>query len=137
ALLQLHEVLKSCCVGEEEDTLRLIVRFADLPAAAALAGQLFFRGDKIYTAVCWSKDAQGKRPAKSGFLLVLDRATKKVLSAPGGEEPRYVAGKLQPLRQAKPVFLHGHDLYVDSSGDIYLGEWNAERRYPSKLTLAR
>ncbi|MBM3826986.1 MAG: 6-bladed beta-propeller [Verrucomicrobia bacterium] len=114
--------------GRHVDTL-------DLPGA--FAGQLFFRGDRIYTAVCWSKDAQGKRPAKSGFLLVLDRATRKVLSAPGGEEPRYVDGKLQPLRQAQPVFVHGHDLYVDSAGDIYLGEWNADRRYPSKLTLLR
>ena len=39
--------------------------------------------------------------------------------------------------QAKPVFKHGHDLFVDSAGDIYLGEWNADRRYPSKLTLIK
>jgi hypothetical protein len=48
-----------------------------------------------------------------------------------------VDGKLQPLTQAPPVFKHGHDLFVDSAGDIYLGEWNADRRYPSKLTLVR
>jgi DNA-binding beta-propeller fold protein YncE len=114
--------------GKHVDTL-------DLPGA--FAGQLFFRGDKIYTAVCWSKDASGKRLAQSGFLLVLDRATKKVLSAPGGNEPKYVDGKLQPLSQAQPVFKHGHDLFVDSVGDIYLGEWNADRRYPSKLTLVK
>jgi hypothetical protein len=60
-----------------------------------------------------------------------------VLSAPGGNEPKYVDGKLQPLSQAQPVFKHGHDLFVDSVGDIYLGEWNADRRYPSKLTLVK
>jgi DNA-binding beta-propeller fold protein YncE len=114
--------------GKHVDTL-------DLPGA--FAGQLFFRGDKIYTAVCWSKDAKGKRLPQSGFLLVLDRATKKVLSAPGGNEPKYVDGKLQPLSQAQPIFKHGHDLFVDSAGDIYLGEWNADRRYPSKLTLLK
>ena len=107
----------------------------ELPGA--FAGQLCFRGDKIYTAVCWSKDAKGLRQGQSGFLLVLDRATKRVLSAPGGSEPSYVDGKLQPLSQSQPVFKHGHDLYVDSAGDIYLGEWNAERRYPSKLSLVK
>ena len=107
----------------------------DLPGA--FAGQLFFRGDRIYTAVCWSKDDKGARRPQSGFLLVLDRATKKVLSAPGGTEPTYVDGKLQPLRQSEPVFKHGHDLYVDAAGDIYLGEWNAGRRYPAKLTLLK
>jgi hypothetical protein len=70
-------------------------------------------------------------------LLVLDRATKRVISAPGGSEPIYLDGRLQPLSQTQPVFKHGHDLYVDSEGDIYLGEWNAERRYPSKLSLVR
>ena len=107
----------------------------DLPGA--FAGQLCFRGDKVYTAVCWSKDGKGKRLGQSGFLLVLDRATKKVLSAPGGSEPKYVDGKLQPLSQAQPVFKHGHDLFVDSAGDIYLGEWYADRRYPSKLTRVK
>jgi DNA-binding beta-propeller fold protein YncE len=114
--------------GKYVDTL-------DLPGA--FAGQLFFRGDKIYTAVCWSKDAKGKRLPQSGFLLVMDRATKKVLSAPGGNEPKYVDGKLQPLSQAQPIFKHGHDLFVDSAGNIYLGEWNADRRYPSKLSLVK
>jgi len=114
--------------GKHVDTI-------DLPGA--YAGQLCFRGDKAYAAVCWSRDAKGGPRSQSGFLLVLDRATKKVLSAPGGTEPRYVDGKLQPLAQAQPVFKHGHDLYVDSAGDIYLGEWNAGRRYPSKLTLVK
>ena len=114
--------------GQHVDTL-------DLPGA--FAGQLCFRGDKIYTAVCWSKDAKGQRLPQSGFLLVLDRATKKVLSAPGGNAPKYVDGKLQPLSQAEPLFKHGHDLFVDAAGDIYVGEWNAQRRYPYKLTLVK
>ena len=69
----------------------------DLPGA--FAGQLFFRGDKIYTAVCWSKDAKGKQLPQSGFLLVLDRATKKVLSAPGRTCP---AGSPRPAGTPAP-----------------------------------
>lgn len=104
----------------------------DLPGA--FAGQLFFRGDRMYTAVCWSKEnGTGKRLNQSGFLLVMDRQTRRVISAPGGNEPVYVDGRLQPLHQTVPVFVHGHDLYVDREGVIYFGEWNANRRYPSRL----
>ena len=104
----------------------------DLPCA--FAGQLFFRGDRMYTAVCWSKEnGTGKRLNQSGFLLVMDRQTRHVISAPGGNEPVYVDGRLQPLHQTVPVFVHGHDLYVDREGVIYFGEWNANRRYPSRL----
>jgi sugar lactone lactonase YvrE len=109
------------------------VETIDLPGA--YAGQLFFRGDKVYTAVCWSKEkGTDKRLSQSGFLLVMDRKTKRVLSAPGGNEPVYIDGELQPLYQTSKTFVHGHDLYVDSEGAIYFGEWNADRRYPAKLT---
>ena len=105
----------------------------ELPGA--YAGQLFFRGDKIYTAVCWSKkEGTGKKMGQSGFILILDRKTKRVISAPGGTEPKYLDGVLQPMTQKTNTFIHGHDLYVDKDGAIYLGEWNANRRYPSKLT---
>lgn len=104
----------------------------DLPGA--YAGQLFIRGDKMYTAVCWSKDKiSGKKTNKSGFVIILDRKTRKVISAPGGSEPIYKDGKLQPLYKTEDLLIHGHDLYVDSEGAIYVGEWNAERRYPTKL----
>jgi DNA-binding beta-propeller fold protein YncE len=104
----------------------------DLPGA--FAGQLFVRGNRMYTAVCWSKDpTTGKRLGQSGFVVVLDRATRKVISAPGGSEPTYTDGKLAPLHQTAKTFLHGHDLYVDSDHNIYVGEWNANRRYPVKL----
>jgi hypothetical protein len=115
--------------GKHVDTLEL---------PGAYAGQLVFRGDRIYTAVCWSRlKGTGERLPFSGFVLVLDRATRRVISAPGGSEPVYVDGKLQPMVQAQPVFRHCHDLYVDAAGDIYVGEWNAERRYPAKLRLVK
>ncbi len=112
------------------------VETLDLPGT--YAGQLAFRDDKMYTAVCWSKEkGTGKKLSNSGFILILDRKSKKVISAPGGSEPVYIDGKLQPMYQSAPVFKHGHDLYVDRAGDIYVGEWNAERRYPYKLVLER
>ncbi|MEM9238300.1 MAG: 6-bladed beta-propeller, partial [Verrucomicrobiota bacterium] len=108
----------------------------ELPGA--YAGQAFFAGGRIYTGVCWSKEnGTGKRLENSGFLLVLDRKSRKVISAPGGTEPKYIDGVLQPLHQQVPVFKHVHDLYVDSEGDIYVGEWNSGNRYPYKLELIR
>lgn len=109
------------------------VETIDLPGA--FAGQLFIRNGKMYTAVCWSKEGgTGKRLNESGFILVLDAKTRKVISAPGGSVPVYENGVLKPIHQEHKIFIHGHDLYVDSEEAIYVGEWNANRRYPFKLT---
>ncbi len=106
----------------------------DLPGA--YAGQAFFRGDYIYTGVCWSKgNGTGKRLGQSGFILILDRKTHKVVSAPGGQAPAYKEDRLIPIFQKEKTFDHLHDLYVDAKGDIYAGEWNANQRYPYKLIL--
>lgn len=106
----------------------------DLPGA--YAGQAVFHGDAIYTGVCWSKDSRTNRQAaNSGFVLVLDRKTRKVISAPGGIKPVYLDGKLQPMKQELRAFRHVHDLMVDKQGNIYVMEWNAGCRYPTKLEL--
>ena len=106
----------------------------DLPGARA--GQAFLADDKLYTGVCWSlENGVGEQLPESGFVLVLDKQTHRVLSAPGGTEPNYIDGKLQPMHQAEPVFKHVLDLYVDEAGDIYVGEWNSGNRYPYKLEL--
>jgi hypothetical protein len=113
--------------GEHVETISL---------PGAYAGQAVFRDDKIYTAVCWSKkDGTGARQTNSGFIAILDRKSRKLIDTLGGSAPVYDAqGQLQPLTQTQPVFKHCHDLHVDSSGAIYVGEWNAARRYPTKLT---
>jgi hypothetical protein len=106
----------------------------DLPGA--LAGQAFFSDGKLYTGVCWSlENGVGQRLEESGFVIIIDHKTHRVLSAPGGTPPVYADGKLQPLHQAQSVFKHVHDLYVDAEGDIYVGEWNSGNRYPYKLEL--
>jgi len=108
------------------------VETVELPGA--YAGGFTIAGDKMYTAVCWSKEnGTGKRLGQSGFLVILDRKTRRVISAPGGSAPVYVDGALQPIHQTTKTWIHGHDLHVDSDGAIYMGEWNANRRYPSKL----
>lgn len=111
--------------GEHVETIEL---------PGAYAGGFTIANGKMYTAVCWSKEnGTGKRLGQSGFLVVLDHKTRKVISAPGGSEPVYKDGKLQPLMQTSKTWLHGHDVHVDAEGAVYFGEWNANRRYPSKL----
>ncbi|GAA5477969.1 hypothetical protein Hhel01_01465 [Haloferula helveola] len=111
----------------------------DLPGA--YAGQAVFHDDKVYTGVCWSKDPKsGSKKSASGFVLVLDRKTGRVLSAPGGTPPPPDAshtdhGHPHLHGQKHPVFRHVHDLMVDAQGNIFVMEWNAGRRYPYKLEL--
>jgi hypothetical protein len=53
-------------------------------------------------------------------------------------EPRYVDGKLQPLSARRAWSSSTATTFVDAAGDIYVGEWNAQRRYPFKSpTLAK
>jgi len=104
----------------------------------AYAGQAVFHKDHIYTGVCWSKDKETKKKLKrSGFVIVLDRKTFKALSVPGGSKPNYEGDSLKPLWQEYKTFRHVHDLMVDKAGNIYVMEWNAGRRYPTKLELIK
>ena len=59
----------------------------------------------------------------------------KVVSTPGGTEPIYVKGKLQKQFKDDPgnVFMHPHDVYVDSDENIYVPQWNSQKTYPVKL----
>lgn len=91
-------------------------------------------GTQIYAGVCWSKNPElNKLPNNpSGFVVILD-SENKVVSAPGGTEPIYTDGKLQPLTRAEPVFDHGHDVCVLPNGDLIVCQWNAFQSYPIKL----
>jgi len=91
-------------------------------------------GEFLYAGVCWSKEnGVGKRLEKSGFVVVLDKQDR-VVSAPGGNEPRYEDGKLVPLSQSEEkVFHHGHDVCPDSQGNLIVCQWNAGKTYPIKL----
>ena len=68
----------------------------------------------------------------AGMVLVLDGANR-VVSVIGGMPPVYLDGKLQQLENFNYTFNHPHDLYVDSSGAIYVAQWGSNRTYPMKL----
>ena len=88
------------------------------------------KGDYLYAAVLQSSD----RPwQSSGFVTILDK-NNKVVSNPGGNEPVYKNGVLQPLTQLNPLFAYPHDVCVDDEENIYVAQWNSRKVYPYKLT---
>jgi peptidylglycine monooxygenase len=91
-------------------------------------------GDLLLAGVCWSKEGgTGKRLGESGFVVILDK-NDRVISAPGGTEPQYVDGVLQPLSQAPgKAIKHGHDVCPDSQGNLIVCQWNAGNTYPVRL----
>ena len=100
-------------------------------------------GEELYVGVCWSSavkfDAKNNEKThpyfinpNSGFVMILDK-DNKVVSAPGGNEPKYVNGQLQPMLQASPMIKHGHDVCIDDDKNVYICQWNADNTYPVKL----
>ncbi len=91
------------------------------------------QGEHLYAAVLRSPnmDASG-----SGFVTILDKHNK-VVSNIGGNEPIYIDGILQPLIQTDKIFVHPHDVCVDTSGNIYVAQWASGKVYPYKLTRAK
>ncbi len=70
----------------------------------------------------------------NGMILILD-GSNRVVSVVGGEPPQYVDGKLQPLQVFNYTFNHPHDVYVDSTGALYVPQWWSNQSYPIKLVL--
>lgn len=89
-------------------------------------------GNNVYAGVCWSRLRYLNQTDRSGFVTILDREDR-VISNPGGTEPRYLDGELQLMVQAEPVFMHCHDVCIDPDDNIYVCQWNAERSYPIRL----
>jgi hypothetical protein len=128
---------KLCVSSRSENKLKFFtldgqyLETVDLPGA--FAGQAVFKGKNLYTGVCWSKEnGTGNRLNDSGFVSILD-AENKVVSNPGGSEPAYKDGVLQPMFQTTATFKHVHDLCVDQDENIYALQWNAKGAYPIKL----
>lgn len=70
----------------------------------------------------------------NGMILILD-GKDQVVSVVGGEPPVYVDGKLQALQVFNYTFNHPHDVYVDSTGALYVPQWWSNQTYPLKLQL--
>ena len=96
----------------------------------------------LYSGVCWSSEidyTEGEKQThpfninpNSGFVTILDDKGK-VVSNPGGTEPKYENGKLRRMVQEEPVFHHCHDVCIDDDENLYVCQWNANRAYPIKL----
>ncbi|MEX6689066.1 6-bladed beta-propeller [Danxiaibacter flavus] len=85
--------------------------------------------DHLYAAVLRSPDMKLEG---SGFVTILDK-DNKVVSNIGGSEPKYVNGVLQPMQQTEKIFVHPHDVCVDSDENLYVAQWASGKVYPYKL----
>ena len=67
-----------------------------------------------------------------GMLAVLDK-NNKVISMPGGSNPKYLGNKLEKPLYDDKTFLNPHDVCVDNDGNLYVPQWNSGKTYPVKL----
>jgi len=88
--------------------------------------------DMLYSGVCWSRLRYLNQTNNSGFVTILDR-DDRVVSNPGGTEPRYQGGDLQLMVQEQPIFKHCHDVCIDEDKNLYVCQWNANKTYPIQL----
>ncbi|MFM8449958.1 MAG: 6-bladed beta-propeller [Haliscomenobacter sp.] len=86
-------------------------------------------GKNVFLATLVSKMPWDSR---SGFVTILDE-NNQCVSVPGGNEPHYENGHLQPLSQSGNLFQHPHDVCVDSDDNIYVAQWNSGKTYPIRL----
>lgn len=88
------------------------------------------KGDFLYAAVLRSPDLNAE---KTGFVTILDKQNR-VVSNIGGTAPVYNAdGTLQPMSQAEKLFIHPHDVCVDTDDNIYVAQWASGKVYPYKF----
>jgi hypothetical protein len=90
-------------------------------------------GKHLYSGVCFGAKPDDTRMWQGrGFVTILDEHDR-VVSNPGGQEPKYVDGRLQLMLQDQPVFNNCHDVCVDTRGDLYVCQWASGSVYPYKL----
>ncbi len=90
-------------------------------------------GDLLLSGVCFGINPNDFRMWRErGFIIILDK-NNRVISAPGGQQPKYEGDQVSLLLQDQPVFRNVHDVCVDDAGDLYACQWNADQVYPYKL----
>ena len=104
---------------------------SSIPVPGSFICRPVIRGENIYAA-CYKSTAMDY--PNSGYVTILDK-NDRVISTPGGSEPIYKDGKLEEQRKQDPnkIFMHPHDVYVDSDENIYVPQWNSKKTYPVKL----
>ena len=66
------------------------------------------------------------------MLAVLDN-NNKVISLPGGSNPKYLDNKLEKPLYDDKTFLNPHDVCIDNDDNLYVPQWNSGKTYPLKL----
>ncbi len=89
------------------------------------------KGENLYGA---AYRTTSEEYPNSGYITILDK-NDQVVSTPGGTEPIYKDGLLQEQRKQDPfkVFMHPHDVCIDSDDNIYVPQWSSKKTYPIKL----
>jgi hypothetical protein len=68
-----------------------------------------------------------------GFVSIID-GSDRIVSNIGALPATYDAsGKLQPLQQDGPLFIHPHGLLKDDEDSLYVCQWASGRTYPLKF----
>lgn len=104
-----------------------------IPLPGSFVCRPVVHGQHVFAAVFRSIT---NRNFGSGYITILDE-NDRVVSTPGGTEPVYADGLLQPQSQARPVFLHPHDVCIDADENVYVCQWNANKVYPLQLKRVR
>ncbi|MCX6847360.1 MAG: 6-bladed beta-propeller [Verrucomicrobia bacterium] len=90
-------------------------------------------GDLLLSGVCFGMKPNDYRMWRErGFIIILDK-NNRVISAPGGQQPKYEGDQVGLLLQDQQVFRNVHDVCMDDVGDLYACQWNADQVYPYKL----
>ncbi|WP_345949612.1 MULTISPECIES: 6-bladed beta-propeller [unclassified Mucilaginibacter] len=113
-----HQALKRFTLdGQYIETISLPGSFICRPV---------IHGKNVYGAVFRSEHNQN---FGSGYVTILDEH-HRVISSPGGTEPIYADGVLQPQKQVGQTFIHPHDVCVDADENLLIPQWNAGKTYP-------
>jgi hypothetical protein len=104
---------------------------ATIPVPGSFICRPVLKGKNLYAAVYRSTSQDYK---DSGYITIFDEKDR-VISTPGGTEPKYLKNVLQEQRKDRSFmgFLHPHDVCVDSDENIYVPQWASGKTYPIKL----
>jgi hypothetical protein len=104
---------------------------ATIPVPGSFICRPVLKGKNLYAAVYRSTS---QAYANSGYITIFDEKDR-VISTPGGTEPKYVKNILQEQQKDRSFmsFLHPHDVCVDSDDNIYVPQWASGKTYPIKL----
>jgi DNA-binding beta-propeller fold protein YncE len=102
-----------------------------IPVPGSFICRPVLKGKNLYAAVYRSTS---QSYASSGYITIFDEKDR-VISTPGGTEPKYVKNVLQEQQKDRSFmgFIHPHDVCLDSDESIYVPQWASNKTYPVKL----